>query len=270
MVRGIKIDKVYFEGKTEYQQVQIFSSPSLGKVLFLDRKLQSAQIDERTYHEALVHPVLITHPAPETVLVIGGGDGGALKEVLRYPVQDVVLVEVDPVVIEVSKRYFPWLSTCLEDKRVNLEVMDGREFIQKEQKQFDVVLIDSSEPVGPSLSLHQEAFYRGLKKCLDSQGVAVAQVGSPFYHLEAVVQEYAVLKDIFNFVCVYLAPVPTYPGGSWCYVFLSEKIDSMEVNRTPPPGLKYFDLEIYRAAFCLPPFIKDRLKQESILKKTKP
>ncbi len=206
----------------------------------------------------------MVHPSPHRVLIIGGGDGGGLKEVLRYPVKEVDFVEIDPQVIEVSKRYFPWLIPCLKDDRVNLSVINGREFIRKKPKRFDVVIIDSSDPADPSLTLHQEAFYRDLKGCLSAQGIVVAQVGSPFYHLETVVQEYAMLKDIFNVVSLYLAPVPTYPGGCWCYAFLSEEMDPMEVKRNPPSGLRYFDLDVYRAAFRLPPFIKDCLKKESM------
>lgn len=253
--------KPLYSVRSQFQKIEVVENDYFGKVLLLDGLVQTSEKDEFFYHEMLVHPPFVVHPSPKQVLIIGGGDGGGLKEVLRHPVKEVYFVEIDPQVIEVSKRYFPWLTTCLKDERVNLSVMNGREFIRQEAEKFDVVIIDSSEPVGPSLSLHQEAFYRDLKECLNSQGIVVAQVGSPFYHLETVVQEYAMLKDIFNFVCVYLAPVPTYPGGCWCYVFLSEKIDPLAIKRNPPSGLKYFDLDIYKAAFCLPPFIKDRLMQ---------
>jgi len=257
--------RTLYSAESDFQKIEVIENEYFGKILLLDGLVQTTEKDEFFYHEMLVHPPFVVHPSPERVLLIGGGDGGGLKEVLRYSVKKVYFVEIDPQVIEVSKSYFPWLTTCLKDERVNLSVMDGREFIRKKAKKFDVVIIDSSEPVGPSLSLHQEAFYRDLKECLDSQGIVVAQVGSPFYHLEAVAQEYATLKDIFNFVCLYLATVPTYPGGCWCYVFLSDRMDPMDVKRNPPSGLKYFDLDVYRAAFRLPPFIKDRLKQQSMI-----
>ncbi len=256
--------KPLYSLQSRFQKIEVVENDYFGKILLLDGLVQTTEKDEFFYHEMLVHPPFMVHPLPRRVLIIGGGDGGGLKEVLRYPVEEVHFVEIDPKVIEVSKKYFPWLTPCLKDERVNLSIMDGKKFIRKKTKKFDVVIIDSSDSVGPSVSLHQEAFYRDLKECLDPQGIVIAQVGSPFYHLETVAQEYAMFKDIFNTASVYLAPVPTYPGGCWCYAFLSERMDPLDVKRKPPSGLKYFDLDVYRAAFRLPPYIKDRLKQESM------
>jgi len=258
-----KVQKILYDARSQFQRIEVIENDHFGKVLLLDGLVQTTEKDEFFYHEMLVHPAFVVHPSAKNVLIIGGGDGGSLKEVLRYPVHAVDLVEIDPLVIDVSKEHFPWLNPCLKDGRVNLFILDGGEYIQNVDKKFDVIIVDSSEPVGPSLSLHQEIFYRGLKDRLSPQGIVLAQVGSPFYQLGAIATTYDTTKNIFNFARFYLAPVPTYPGGSWCFVYLSGIMDPLVIKKNPPPGLKYFDLDIHKAAFCLPPFIEDRLKKES-------
>ena len=255
--RRLKVEKFYYQGKTKYQFVQCFYNEFLGKVLFLDEKIQSAQIDEYIYHESLVHPALVTHPSPKSILVIGGGDGGALKEILRYPIEHACLVEIDQQVIDVSKEHFPWLLPSLEDERTELIIADGIEFIDKTDKKFDVVFIDSSDPTGPSVSLHEKDFYKNLKRCLNLEGIVVLQAGSPFYHLESLKKKDAFLKKLFKNVCFYTSPVPTYPGGSWCFVFLSDEVQPLKIKRDPSRGLKYFNLDIHQVAFSLPNFLMD-------------
>jgi len=223
----------------------------------LDGLVQTTERDEFFYHEMLVYPAVVTHSSPQNLLIIGGGDGGALKEILRNPVKYACLVEIDRQVIEVSQEYFPWLSPSLKDERADLIIADGREFIERTERKFDIAFVDSSDPVGPSLSLHEKDFYRKLKKCLKPGGVVVAQAGSPFYHLESIKEKNNFLKKLFKIVCFYMSPVPTYPGGSWCYVFLSDEIQPLKIKRKPPAGLRYFNLDIHRAAFSLPNFLKD-------------
>ena len=254
----LKKNKILYRRKSGYQKIEVFENDHFGKVLILDGLVQTSEKDEFFYHEMLVHPALISHPFPERVLIIGGGDGGSLKEVLRYPVKEVFLVEIDPLVIEVSKTFFPWLSPSLKDKRVKLFFADGREFLKKVDKVFDVVLVDSSDPVGPSLSLHEDDFFQQLKSCIIPDGVAAAQVGSPFYNLDSIAAKNSFLRKLFKFVRFYLAPVPAYPGGSWCFVFLSQGIEPLSPKREPPSSLKYYSPDIHNAAFALPPFL-DRI-----------
>jgi spermidine synthase len=256
---GIFFEKnqVLFRKKSAYQEIEVLENDHFGKILILDGLVQTTERDEFFYHELLVHPAMLSHPSPERILIVGGGDGAGLKEVLRYPVKEVYLVEIDPLVVEVSKTFFPWLSPCLEDKRVRLLIADGREFLQKTGERFDVALVDSSDPVGPSLSLHEEDFYRGLKSCVGSEGIGAAQVGSPLYHLESIASKNAFLEKLFKFVCFYLSPVPTYPGGIWCYVFLSQKKGPLSKKRKPPSDLKYYNPQIHRAAFALPAFLDE-------------
>jgi len=242
-----------------YQKIEVINNSHFGHILFLDGLVQTTEKDEFFYHEMLTHPALITHPDPQKVLVIGGGDGGVLKEVLRYPIEKAQLVEIDPQVIEVSMKYFPWLKSCTKDRRVQIVNADGKIFLQNSDQTFDVILVDSSEPVGPSVSLHEETFYQALKARLAAHGVACLQLGSPFYHLEAIIKTNAVLNGLFKIARLYTAPVPTYPGGLWCYSFLSDKLNPLAIKRNPPVGLKYFSQDIHKAAFALPNFLKEKL-----------
>jgi spermidine synthase len=252
-----KLKRLLFKDKSRYQKIDVIENEYFGRVLLLDGLVQTTERDEFFYHEMLAHPAFVSHPSPQNILVIGGGDGGALKEILRYRIEHVCLVEIDQQVIDVSKEYFPWLLTSLEDERTELVVADGSEFIEETDKKFDIVFVDSSDPAGPSASLHERDFYERIKRCLNLDGIVASQAGSPFYHPESIKKKDAFLKKLFKNVCFYTSPVPTYPGGCWCYVFLSDGVQPLKIKRNPPRGLKYFNLDIHQAAFSLPNFLKD-------------
>jgi spermidine synthase len=254
-----KASKQLYKQDSPYQKIEVIENEHFGRVLLLDGLVQTTERDEFFYHEMLVHPALLVHPSPRNLLVIGGGDGGVLKETLRYPVDSVCLVEIDPLVIEVSKVYFPWLSPCLKDERAEIVISDGREFIKKTDRKFDIIFVDSSDPVGPSASLHEKDFFSRLKECLCEDGIIVAQVGSPFYNMDSIKKKNDFLKMLFEIVSFYASPVPTYPGGSWAFVFVSDKVQPLKIRGNPPVGLKYFNPDIHRAAFSLPNFFKDNL-----------
>jgi spermidine synthase len=245
--------------KTPFQKIEVYDTASHGRVLLLDGLVQTTEKDEFFYHEMLVHPALMSHPRPRDVLIIGGGDGGALREVLRYRVRRAVLVEIDGRVIDACRRYFPRLAVSFGDKRAAVVVDDGNRFIRETDRQFDAILVDSSDPVGPSAVLHRRAFYTGLKRCLRPGGIIAAQAGAPLFHLEHLRKKRLFLKELFSFALYYLGPVPTYPGGLWCYVFLSDRVDPLQTRRRrPPKKLKYYNRDVHRAAFALPEFLKDR------------
>ncbi|MGD9346169.1 MAG: polyamine aminopropyltransferase [Candidatus Aminicenantes bacterium] len=255
------VDSILYSGRSAYQKIDVINNKSFGNVLLLDGLVQTTEKDEFFYHEMLVHPACTTQSSFQNALIIGGGDGGALKEILRYPGETVCHVEIDAQVIEVGKEYFPWLSPCLDDQRVELVIADGLEFLKETERTFDVVFVDSSEPVGPSVSLHRRDFYESLKKRLnEEEAVITAQIGSPLYHLEFIRESSAVFKEIFKIVRFYVGPAPSYPGGSWCYVFLSDNVDPLAFRREPAPGLKYYNLDTHRGAFALPPFIRDEIQ----------
>ena len=155
--------QLLYSKDSQYQKIEVFENKDFGRILFLDGLVQTTEWDEFFYHEMLAHPALIVHPDPKEVLVIGGGDGGALKEILRYKIKHALLVEIDSEVIEISLEYFPWLSQSLKNEKVELLIEDGIKFIEKTEKMFDVVFVDSSEPVGPSSGLHEKDFYIKLK-----------------------------------------------------------------------------------------------------------
>lgn len=247
-----KVKSLLYQDQSRYQKIEVIENEHFGRILLLDGLVQTTERDEFFYHEMLVHPAFVTHHQPESILVIGGGDGGALKEILRYPIKYACMVEIDQKVIEACRKYFPWLNSTLKDKRVELVIADGKEFIARIDRAFDIVIVDSSDPVGPSVSLHERNFYRKLKRCLNPGGIVVAQVGSPFYCPESIKTKNDFLKKLFNIVHFYLSPVPTYPGGSWCFVFLSDRVQPLKIRRDPASGLKYFNLEVHRAAFSLP------------------
>ncbi len=252
-----KARKHLFSQKSAFQQIDVIETESFGRILFLDGLVQTTEKDEFFYHEMLVHPAMISHPAPEEVLVIGGGDGGAIREVLRHPVKKVVMVEIDEDVVKVCKEFFPWLKPALSDGRVELKIADGNAFIQESDRMFDIILVDSSDPVGPSAVLHQRKFFGHLRSHLKPGGIIAGQSGSPLYHLSSLRKKKAFLEKMFKFSLLYFAPVPTYPGGLWSFLFVSDKINPLrKPKKRTPPGLRYYNLEIHRAAFALPQFLK--------------
>ena len=254
------VKDVLYEGRSKFQRIEIIRNKDYGRVLLLDGLVQTTERDEFYYHEMLVHPALCSHPRPAKVLIIGGGDGGALREVLKHPVKKAWLAEIDGKVIEACREHFPWLKSALRDPRAELVVEDGNVFIDKVRESFDVILVDSSDPVGPSTVLHQEAFYRKLRSKLSPGGVIAAQAGSLMLHLDSHARKSVFLKRIFRHARLYLGPVPTYPIGMWCYDFLSDKVDPDKVKTLYiPDGLRYFNREIYRAAFALPNFLAEKL-----------
>jgi spermidine synthase len=250
--------RLLFE-KTPFQRIEIYETASHGRVLLLDGLVQTTEEDEFFYHEMLVHPAMMSHPRPRDVLIIGGGDGGALREVLRHRVRSAVLVEIDARVIEVCRKHFPGLAASFGDRRAEIVVDDGNRFIRETDRRFDVILVDSSDPVGPSAVLHRKAFFAELKRCLRPGGIIAAQAGAPLFHLEHLRKKRFFLKKLFSFALYYLGPVPTYPGGLWCYVFLSDRVDPRKsLRKNIPRKLKYYNSDVHRVAFSLPEFLKDR------------
>ncbi|MFC2156915.1 polyamine aminopropyltransferase [Acidobacteriota bacterium] len=254
-----QISRLLLREVSRFQRIEVFENPFFGKVLVLDGLIQTTERDEFFYHEMLVHPALNSHPSPKDVLIIGGGDGGTLREVLRYPVEQATLVEIDSKVIDVCREAFPWLNPALEDERSRLVIDDGTKFVQETADKFDVILVDSSEPIGPSTPLHSEEFYLNLKEKLNTDGIVAGQIGSPLFHMEAIKREYGFLRKIFKYVALYTGPVPTYPGGTWCYAFLSDWTLPGGTEHPLPPDLTFFNQEMWKSVFSLPEFMKSKL-----------
>lgn len=254
------VKKVLYSGRSRFQTIEIVLNRDYGRVLMLDGLVQTTERDEFYYHEMLVHPALSSHPKPDRVLIVGGGDGGALREVLKHPVKKAWMVEIDGEVIEACRKHFPWLRPSFRDQRAEFVIADGNVFIEKTPETFDVIIVDSSDPVGPSTVLHAEAFYRKLKCRLNPGGIIAAQAGSLMLHQDSHARKSVFLRKIFRHSGLYLGPVPTYPVGMWCYNFLSEGVDPLAPRKLRiPKGLKYYNGDIHRAAFALPNFLKEEL-----------
>ncbi len=251
---GIRIKEEIAHIKSRYQDIYLFDTYEYGKLLVIDGTVQTTLKDEFIYHEMIVHPPLLTHPEPRRILIIGGGDGGAVREVLKHSPQEVHVVEIDEKVVELSRRYLPELSRSYEDTRVHLHIQNGVEFI-KSNDGFDVIIIDSTDPVGPAAGLFEREFYRNVKNSLSPGGIVTQQCGTPFYHPEELCGVKNALESVFRYVKIYLAYIPTYPSGMWSFVMASD--EPIERRREKNFSTKYYNDDIYSSSMVLPNFIKE-------------
>lgn len=250
--------------RTPYQALDLAETESHGRVLALDGRFMLSERDEFFYHEMLVHPALLCHPSPEKVLIVGGGDGGALREVLRHPIRQVTLVEIDPEVIEVAKEWLPSVHRgAFSDQRVRVEVAPGERFLPEHKNEFDVILVDSTDPIGPGAALFEKSFFQACKEALRPGGVLALQAGSPFFHPEELRNVVCSLKALFPTVQPYLGFMPLYPSGMWAYVLALEKFPPLEelAQRFEERrlSLRYLSPQVFQAATVLPPFILELL-----------
>jgi spermidine synthase len=257
--------KTIYEEKTEHQDLIVFENPRFGRVLALDGAIQTTTADEPIYHEMMVHVPLLHHANPTSILIIGGGDGGILREVLRHnTVKRAVLVEIDGSVIERSKLHLPTLSKgAFSDPRAEVVVADGAEYIKKSEEKFDVIICDSTDPVGPGQVLFTSEFYGDCKKRLKKEGIFVNQNGVPFLQKEELTLTLQNRKNHFKNVSFYIAPVPTYVGGFMAFGWASDKIyrtgrKTLQERMSRIQGkMIYYTPDVHLAAFALPQFMLD-------------
>lgn len=258
-----RIKDVLYSEKSKYQNLAIIDTIEWGKALILDGALQVTEKDEFIYHEMIVHVAMHSHPNPETVLIIGGGDGGTLREVVKHNcLKSVDMVEIDERVIEVSKDYLPSISCAYEDPRLRLYVEDGIKFVENTKKQYDIVIVDSSDPVGPATQLFSKTFYRDVFAALQDDGLLVVQSESPLFYQDTFQSVYSNISAVFPKTYVYTAAVPTYVSGLWSFTLGTKDCDPKKIDsdRGIINGLKYYNKAIHQAAFCLPPFIEEMLR----------
>lgn len=228
--QAILVDGVLYDHRSLYHHVQVATSPIFGRMLILDDAVQTTEADEHVYHEMLAHLPLVTHPRPERVVIIGGGDGGTLEEVLKHPLDQVTMVEIDREVVDVSRRYLPAISgTAFEDPRTRLLIDDGIAFVQATPERFDAILVDSTDPKGPGVALFSEEFYRACARALTDDGLVVAQSGSLHYQQELTEVVRRHLSAVFPIVVTYWAPIPAYPGVLWTFTCGSTRSDPRRI-----------------------------------------
>ncbi len=264
------VKEVLQEETTEYQQLVIFENELLGKVLVLDGAIQATEKDEFVYHEMMSHVPLLAHGSAKKVLVIGGGDGGILREVLRHQtVEKAVLVEIDPGVIAFSKKYLPHISQgSWEDPRVEIHVQDASVFVKETQEKFDIIICDSTDPVGPGAVLFTPEFYGDCRALLREKGIFVNQNGVPFMQPEELASTYVSRKMHFSDVGFYLAVIPTYVGGFMALGWATDDESALHVSvqelekrlQNIQGDLKYYTPSIHKAAFVLPKCIEQSFR----------
>lgn len=259
----LKVDRVIESDKSDFQRIEVIQNRWFGKLLALYGSLMVADKDNNAYNEMITHVPLFSHPNPDQVLIVGGGDCGALTEVMAHPeVKQCTMCELDEKVVQMAKKHFPHLTTGLEDPRSNLIFQDGREFILNSADRYDVIILDLSDPVGPAADLFQKPFHQAVHDRLNDNGILVAQAESPYFEKQAIGAMYANLKEIFRLVKIYTCFMPIYPSGYWAFLYCSkgpDPLSDLDLERWRKLDIKtrYYNPETHRAAFALPQFVKD-------------
>ena len=265
---SIRVDRQLFSGQSEHQRIDVFDSPEFGRFLVLDGYMMLTEKDEFIYHEMITHVPLAVHPHVKNALVIGAGDGGVIRELTRYPeIERIDMVEIDPMVVEVCRKYLPQTSYKLDDPRVSIHYADGLKFVRNCDDQYDLVIVDSTDPFGPGEGLFTREFYGNCYKALHDDGIMVNQHESPFYNEDAVACQRAHKRIVESFPIsrVYQAHIPTYPSGHWLFGFASKKyhpLKDLDEKRWNARRLScgYYTTTLHKGAFYVPAYVEELLK----------
>ncbi|EAX47743.1 spermidine synthase [Thermosinus carboxydivorans Nor1] len=260
-----RVKEALFTGRSEFQEVVVVDTDEFGRMLVLDGVFQTSIFDEFVYHEMIAHVPLFTHPNPKNVLVIGGGDGGTIREVVKHPsVERAEMVEIDGLVVEVCKKYLPEISEALINNhpKVHLKIDDGIKHMKEAENFYDVIIVDCSDPIGPGEGLFTYEFYKDVYKALKADGLFVQQTESPFFHQPLVKRLWKDISSLFPITRMYLAQIPLYPGGTHCFTIGSKQYDPLNVDTAKLPKLntRYYNRDIQKSCFVLPNFIQELLK----------
>ncbi len=266
---SLEITQKLYSTKSSFQAIEVYETRSCGRMLTLDGIIQFTESDEFAYQEMLTHLPMFAHPDPRRVLVIGGGDGGILREVARHATAEQIdLCEIDPAVIEVTKRFVPSMARGFEDSRVSIHIADGAEFVRARPAHYDVIIVDSTDPIGPAESLFQEPFYAAMKSALRPAGIIATQAESFFLLAPIVQQLLGIARRLFEVWAYAYTLVPTYPGGHIGICLASLGSELKRPARRPDlelaSQLRYYSPQIHEAAFVLPAFA-ERLIAETNL-----
>lgn len=252
-----RIKNVIFEEQSPFQHVMILDSYDFGRMLVLDGIVQTTARDGYIYNEMLAHVPFCIHPNVKKVLIIGGGDCGVAKEVCKYDqVEQIDMVEIDEIVVKACREYLSEVSGRLADPRVNFIFKDGVQFVKDKINEYDLIIVDSSDPIGPAEVLFEKSFYESLYGALKEDGLMVCQSQSPFFHQEITQQTFSRIRDIFTYAKMYIATVPTYPGGFWSFTIGTKKYLDVNENQLTKKDTFYVNKDVVKSCFSLPPFIQ--------------
>jgi spermidine synthase len=266
---SVRVDRQLYGGQSGIQRIDVFESKELGRILVIDGYVMLTEKDEFIYHEMIAHVPMAVHPSAERVLVIGAGDGGTIRELVRYDgIKHIDMVEIDRQVVEVCTKYLPRTACKLDDPRVHIFYRDGLEFVKEHENEYDLIIVDSTDPFGPGEGLFTREFYADCHRALKEDGLLVNQHESPFYDDDAEVMQriHKRIVDIFPICMLYQAHIPTYPSGHWLFGFSSKKyhpILDLDADRWNALGLetKYYTTSLHSGAFALPRYVETLLEE---------
>ncbi len=270
---SFRVRRQLFSQDSGFQHIQVLDTCEFGRVLVMDGFIMMTEKDEFIYHEMVTHVPLAVHPAARRVLVIGGGDGGTLRELCRYPdLEEIILVEIDPLAVEVARQYLPLTAVSFDDPRVTLLHEDGLRYVRRCREEFDLIIVDSTDPFGPGESLFTREFYSSCRYALKEDGILVNQHEGPYYRADA--EEAAAIhqktSSLFPIALVYQAHIPTYPSGHWLFGFMSNRyhpLDDLDAERWQAYGIEtdYYNTSLHAGAFALPTYVDRLLNEGEIL-----
>lgn len=265
---SIKVEQQLYSGKSDFQRIDVFQSNEFGKFFTLDGLVMITEKDEFIYHDMIVHVPMATNPNIKKVLVIGAGDGGTVRELVRYDsIEKIDMVEIDKLVVDVCREYFPNSTSGLDDERVSLYFQDGLKFVSEKENEYDLIIVDSTDPIGPGEGLFTREFYSNCHRALTKDGILVNQHESPFYeeYAKAMQRAHKRIHEFFPVAKVYQVHIPTYASGHWLFGFASKSFDpvrDLNDEKWNALGLEtgYYNTEIHKAAFALPNYVKKLLE----------
>lgn len=265
---SIKVGKQLYSGKSEFQKIDVFQSEEFGRILVLDSYVMLTEKDEFVYHEMITHVPMAVNPKIKKVLVIGAGDGGTIRELTRHEsIKQIDMVEIDRLVVEVCKEFFKQTTCSLDDPRVNIHYQDGLKYVRKKESEYDLIIVDSTDPFGPGEGLFTKEFYGNCYKALKKDGILVNQHESTFYseYEDSMKRAHKRIKELFPISRIYQAHIPTYPSGYWLFGFASKKYDPIEdfdKEYFDSLGIKtkYYNARLHEGCFAIPNYVREQLK----------
>ncbi len=259
--KGIRIKNILADEQTPFQHVQVVETEFFGKAMILDGIIQLTERDNMGYHEMIVHVPMLAVGQPKRVLIVGGGDGGSLQQVLRYPsVEEAIVCELDQRVVDLSREHFASFGDPWADPRAKLLVRDAFGYLEENPSQFDVIISDTTDPIGMAERLFSEEFYKLMVRALTPNGAAATQCEQPFFDMELIKQIHHSAKKLTKNPAYYYANIPTYPGGGIGFMYVSNTPWENGLKTPFPPGKnQYINPEIHKAAFALPEFFRREL-----------